>query len=113
MKNTIKEVILFMMHLYVYSCIIIIVIVSSLHIYLLIIDKDHYGWPAITQCRICNKTVWAWQDHKIINFKVSPKKKDFNNKPDKSIQLIKIGMSGIVHSNCTGTPNIKIDIEIK
>jgi hypothetical protein len=67
----------------------------------LITDKNYYGWPAVTQCRICNKTVWAWQNHERRDYKV------------KSNSYMVVGASGIVHAECKGNPEFKINIEVK
>lgn len=64
----------------------------------LITDKNCYSWPAVTQCRICGKTVWIWQNYERRSYLTG------NNF---------IFASGIVHKECNGHPEFKVDIKIK
>lgn len=77
--------------------------------YIFITDKNYYGWPAVTQCSICDETVWVWQKHERREFKVIT---HVENSTD-NIILGGISASGIVHSKCEGTPEINIGVKIK
>ena len=68
--------------------------------FLLITDKNYYGFPAITQCRICNKTVWIWQKHEKRDYKV------VGNYPFSSA-------GGTVHKHCKGNPEFEVNVSFK
>lgn len=61
-------------------------------------DRDYYGFPATTKCRVCDRTVWKWQDHERRSFETDY---DF------------IGFSGIVHAGHPDTPRIKVKVEFE
>lgn len=65
-------------------------------IFKLVTDKNYYGFPAITQCRVCGKTVWVWQEYERKSFKTDY---DF------------IEFSGLVHSEHEDRPKIKIKVQ--
>lgn len=68
----------------------------------LLADPKFCGFPAVTICRICDHRVWAWQNYERRNFAVA-----FDN-PDGI--AAHVGMSGIVHRTCKGTPKVEIGI---
>ena len=66
------------------------------NIYRLKTDKNYYGFPAITKCRVCDKTVWQWQLHGY---------KDYGDTSivcvsDSSYVWVKVSGGGIVHKTC-------------
>ncbi len=76
--------------------------ISIVQVYKHITQPDWYGWPAVTQCRACDKTVWEWQDYERRSFDVG--------RSGNSNILLSITMSGLVHTECKGTPSIEIGI---
>jgi len=89
--NDLKKLILYLL--------ILILIPISVRVYQLSSDENYYGFPAVTKCRICNKTIWEWQNYERRDFGV------YSNYPY-------ISMSGLVHCECEGTPKDTIIIKI-
>jgi hypothetical protein len=79
----------------------IVSVIIGIRIYHLTKDKNYYGWPAVTVCRICNKTVWEWQSYE---------RRDFTVQRNSNIV---VSASGLVHTKCEGHPNFEVSIEIK
>jgi hypothetical protein len=69
---------------------------------LLATDDTYYGFPAVTKCRICNKTVWIWQPHE---------RREYNAINTGNYPTI-VHANGIVHKHCKGTPNFEINISV-
>ncbi|PIT88391.1 MAG: hypothetical protein COU29_01215 [Candidatus Magasanikbacteria bacterium CG10_big_fil_rev_8_21_14_0_10_36_32] len=65
-------------------------------------DQNIHLWPAVTSCRLCEKRIWVWQPHEYREYKLK------TDNPDNI--AIWCGMSGIVHKNCHGTPEVLISI---
>jgi hypothetical protein len=87
-------------YVFIYLIFILFVFIGG-RVYHLITDDNYYGWPAITQCRICDKTVWAWQKYERRSFTI------------KSNSSMITSASGITHFNCQGHPEFEINIEVK
>jgi hypothetical protein len=85
----------------IFRSIVISIILSAPigRVYWLCTDKNYYGFPAVTQCRICNKTVWEWQRYERRQFII------------KGCSFC--SGSGLVHTKCQGNPVIKIKVEYK
>ena len=85
---------------------LLIIISGGTRVYDLITDKGFYGWPAVTQCRGCNKTVWEWQSYE---------RRSFTMDVDGDSQNIIVGMSasGIMHKKCKGNPSFEVKVEVK
>ena len=60
-------------------------------------DPDLSIWPAVTRCRICEHRIWVWQNYEERSFSIKL------NNPDHL--MMSVGMGGLVHKNCTGTPD--------
>lgn len=75
----------------------------AIRTYQLINDKDFYGFPAKTQCRICSKTVWAWQDYE---------RREFIVENTGNFSAI-ASASGLVHNHCKGNPVFKCNVNFK
>ena len=89
------------MKIIILSCIIILILfVVISRVLELYFDKDYYGYPAVTKCGICNKTVWQWQRHERREMKV-----DSNYSG--------MSASGIVHKKCKGVATMKVNVEIR
>jgi hypothetical protein len=80
------------------------VICSGLLTYKHITEPDWYGFPAVTECRLCDKTIWEWQSYE---------RRSYSVKLGGNTTLFGVGASGLVHSDCMGTPDFEIDINIK
>jgi hypothetical protein len=87
--------------IYIFLCIILLEFIV-LRMHDLITDENYYGWPAVTQCRICNKTVWAWQNYERREFTV-------NNTGN----FIEMSASGLVHKHCKGNPIFECEVYLK
>lgn len=67
-------------------------------------DPNYYGWPAVTKCRVCDKTVWTWQSYerRVIPVEVE------NN----AGLAVSCSMSGLMHVDCKAPPKpAKVIIE--
>lgn len=71
--------------------------------YQLITDENYYGFPAVTKCSVCDKTVWVWQNYERREFSI------------KNIGNYNCGMSasGLVHKHCKGNPVFKCEASKK
>ena len=78
----------------------ILIGISIVKAYYLIVDKNYYGWPAVTKCRICNKTVWVWQNYE---------RRSFTVEGNSRISISASG--GFVHKNCKGHPKFEVKIK--
>lgn len=67
-----------------------------------ITEPDWYGWPAVTQCRICDKTIWEWHKYERRGYSVKM--------GGESSKYISVGASGIVHTKCEGVPEFRVEI---
>lgn len=75
------------------------------HLWWVAFDKDYYGWPAVTKCRICDKTVWVWQ-----SYSRRPIPVQLDN-PDGL--LMSCAMTGLMHDACKGSPKpAKVEVEL-
>ena len=74
-------------------------------------DKNYYGFPAVTKCQICNKTVWEWQSYEKRDFVV--KSNNITIPENSNIIGLSISAGGIVHKQCKGNPEFKINVVVK
>lgn len=73
-------------------------------LYWLATDPDYYGWPAVTKCRVCDKTVWTWQSYERRAIPV-----DLDNP---SGLVVSCSMTGLMHVDCKATPKpLKVTVE--
>lgn len=83
---------------------------ALVHLWWVARDKDYYGWPAVTKCRICDKTVWEWQayDRRQIPVQLENKRSD-----EGTLGLaVSCGMTGLMHTSCKGLPQaVKVTVE--
>lgn len=88
----------------------LLTLVLGPRLYWLAVDKDYYGWPAVTKCRICDKTVWEWQayDRRQIPVQLENKRSD-----EGTLGLaVSCGMTGLMHTSCKGLPQaVKVTVE--
>lgn len=76
-------------------------------LYWVAFDKDYYGWPAVTCCRVCTKTVWVWQSYsrRPIPVEVS--------QPDGVGIVVSCSMTGLMHDDCKGpVPAAKVEVTV-
>ena len=66
-------------------------------------DPDYYGWPAVTKCRICDDTVWCWQEYSRRPIPVA-----LDNEHGLTVSC---SMSGLMHNKCTGMPK-PVDVKV-
>jgi hypothetical protein len=76
------------------------------HVAFLVFDPDFYAFPAVTQCPLCEETVWEWQPHEYREYKVHVTGADTSG----SIR-ISVAMYGICHSNCNGKPEVTVNFD--
>ena len=81
------------------------VIILSPNLYLLATEKNYYGFPAVTECRICDKTVWEWQSYERREFKIAEGNYCFSD--TMMVSCLQITGSGLVHKICGGNPVIE------
>ena len=72
----------------------------GLRTYQLATNENYYGFPAVTKCRLCNKTVWEWQKYERREYNVHS---NYGG----------ISASGLVHCKCEGAPNDTIMVSFK
>ena len=72
------------------------------YIWFLYKNPEYYGWPRVTRCRICGKTVYAWQRKERRPFHVV-----LDNPDD---LLCNVSASGIVHLHCKGNPDFHVSV---
>lgn len=73
---------------------------AGLRTYQLSTDEHYYGWPAVTQCRLCNETVWEWQKYERRKYNVHS-------------NYWGVSSSGLVHNKCEGVPSDTIMVNFK
>lgn len=102
-----------MNHLKIFLTIIIIfgIVILSPNFYFLVTDKNYYGFPAVTQCRICNKTVWEWQSYERRTWNITNGKYYLSD--TLSVDCCQITGSGLVHKSCEGNPKVNLKVCVK
>lgn len=73
-------------------------------IYWLATDKDYYGWPAVTKCRACDKTVWEWQAYERRDIPVEIE--------NQNGVMMGCSMTGLMHTKCGAPKPAKVTIEL-
>lgn len=83
----------------------LLTLVLGPRLYWLAVDKDYYGWPAVTKCRICDKTVWVWQ-----SYDRRPIPVQLENEQGLAVSC---GMTGLMHVKCKGLPQaVKVTVSV-
>ncbi len=74
-------------------------------------SDDYYAWPKVTQCRVCEKTIWTWDDYE--RRKWGLEVDDSAMPTDSQLKLSGVSMSALFHKACKGTgpttPPVKIE----
>ncbi len=84
----------------------IFIVPTVIRAYDLITDPNYYGWPAVTKCPLCEKTVWSWQSYERRPFQVNV------TGDTREIPAV-FAASGLVHKSCKGTPVQEITVSFK
>ena len=84
---------------------VVVALLSGPHLWWVMTDKDFYGWPAVTKCRICDKTVWEWQ-----SYSRRPIPVELDNAQGVAVSC---GMTGLMHDSCKGLPQaVKVTVTL-
>lgn len=104
-------VFIYLLAILAFGCLIFV----AYRIYDLITDKDFYGFPAVTKCGICGKTVWEWQRYERREYTVNVDSDENLGYGDRPIIIGSVSASGLVHKKCVGNPsfNVKISSNVR
>ena len=73
-------------------------------------SDNHYSWPKITRCKMCEKDVYAWQSYERRSWALSVD--DSAMPSDSNLRISGVSMSALFHKACPGTPKDTPPIKI-